>query len=486
MERNRQLSLQRGIVRCWRLLVLEQNRHHELMLRAGAHQTLRVMWSVLQHWRSWATDEQLMKLKQIRAGSHWQAALQQRVLDCWELQVQRAAAKWQQVAKASCWHQAKLLTRAVKAWMETSLMQQGARAVLVQLLQQWEHRLLLEDVRSTVSAWQSVGQQQVALRQLQAQLMLTLQAKRMQQLLRYHKQLAAAAAGMRDISSWWWLLFSWGRWRRLVDVMQGQRGEELQQLVQLRACVGTWLKFVEQQRHIRAQLVAVKAALRVWKLRQLLPAWSQAAQAIRHKHEQQHLAQRHFEQRQLRELLLLWQTNATDSVHEQAWQGPFLRKQQQKRALQDQAAGNYQLSLQRRAFMTWQAAVSAAKAQKKQLQMAAEYHSQQTLRASVKQWQDILRQSREDRQQLTLAAAPAQRSLAACKGRRVLAAWRLLVVQKSQGRAAIEAPEDGVSRFDDEELAVVTGLEGMEWLPPVPPTPNGHSNGAGSGKAEAA
>jgi len=58
------------------------------------------------------------------------------------------------------------------------------------------------------------------------------------QLVLYRKQLAVAAAAMRDISSWWWLLYCWQRWRRLVDVMQGQRGGELQQLVQLRACLG--------------------------------------------------------------------------------------------------------------------------------------------------------------------------------------------------------------------------------------------------------
>jgi hypothetical protein len=116
-----------------------------------------------------------------RAVSHWQDAVQQRVLDCWQLQVHRAAFKWQQVAKASCWHQTQLLARTVEIWKETTLMQQGARAVLVQLLQQWQHRLELANARLVVSSWQSFGQQQVALRQLQAQLVLTLQGQRMHQ-----------------------------------------------------------------------------------------------------------------------------------------------------------------------------------------------------------------------------------------------------------------------------------------------------------------
>jgi len=58
--------------------------------------------------------------------------------------------------------------------------------------------------------------------------------------------------------------------------------------------------------------------LRLAKLKQLLPAWSQAAERLRLQHERQSLAQQHFEQRQLQQLLLQWQKNAAESAHEQA------------------------------------------------------------------------------------------------------------------------------------------------------------------------
>jgi len=66
IERHRQLTLQRRFVHCWRSLVLEQKQRQQLMLRAAAHHTLRALWSTLQHWQSWVTDQQLMKLKHIR------------------------------------------------------------------------------------------------------------------------------------------------------------------------------------------------------------------------------------------------------------------------------------------------------------------------------------------------------------------------------------------------------------------------------------
>jgi hypothetical protein len=131
----------------------------------------------------------------------------------------------------------------------------------------------------------------------------------------------------------------------------------------------------------------------------------------------------------------------------QAWKVQYLQRQHKKRALQDQAACHRKLSLQRCVVMTWQAAVRAATWRHQQMQVAAAHHSQQALRAAVNRWQDILLQSREDRRQLALAAAPAALSLAVCKGQRVLGAWRERLVQKSQSRAAVSTLINHTSRL---------------------------------------
>lgn len=59
-----------------------------------------------------------------------------------------------------------------------------------------------------------------------------------QQLLLYHQQLAAAATALQRLQPGLWLSHSFWRWRAIAQVLAGQRGDELRELVQLKACVG--------------------------------------------------------------------------------------------------------------------------------------------------------------------------------------------------------------------------------------------------------
>lgn len=58
------------------------------------------------------------------------------------------------------------------------------------------------------------------------------------QLVLYHQQLAAAAQVLQRLHPGWWVSHSFWRWRAIAQVLAGQRGDELRELVQLRACLG--------------------------------------------------------------------------------------------------------------------------------------------------------------------------------------------------------------------------------------------------------
>lgn len=62
--------------------------------------------------------------------------------------------------------------------------------------------------------------------------------QRWHELVLYRQQLDAAAHALQQLQPAWWLAHSFRRWRGIAQVLAGQRGEELQELVQLRACLG--------------------------------------------------------------------------------------------------------------------------------------------------------------------------------------------------------------------------------------------------------
>lgn len=59
-----------------------------------------------------------------------------------------------------------------------------------------------------------------------------------QQLVLYHHQLADASSVLQQLEPRLWLAHSLRRWRCVVQVLAGQRCDELRELVQLRACLG--------------------------------------------------------------------------------------------------------------------------------------------------------------------------------------------------------------------------------------------------------
>lgn len=72
-------------------------------------------------------------------------------------------------------------------------------------------------------------------------------------LVKYHKQLDAAAELLSTVGETWWARHCLHRWQGVVEVMAGQRSAELRELVQLRACIGyvywDWpLSVLEQER----------------------------------------------------------------------------------------------------------------------------------------------------------------------------------------------------------------------------------------------
>lgn len=58
------------------------------------------------------------------------------------------------------------------------------------------------------------------------------------QLLAYNQQLAVAAQRLQQLQPDWWQQQCLARWRAIAQVLAGQRGDELRELVQQRACLG--------------------------------------------------------------------------------------------------------------------------------------------------------------------------------------------------------------------------------------------------------
>jgi hypothetical protein len=107
--------------------------------------------------------------------------VQRHVLACWRSQVAESSAKWQQLARALCFHKHTLQATSLKAWREAAGKQQQARAAAEERLQTWQLRMLRCSAAQALGEWQDVAARQVELRQVAAQLVHILQRRRRQQ-----------------------------------------------------------------------------------------------------------------------------------------------------------------------------------------------------------------------------------------------------------------------------------------------------------------
>jgi hypothetical protein len=211
------------------------------------------------------------------------------VLKHWQAKASVGVAKWHSLAKALCFQKQQLLNKALQAWAEGIQHQQEVRTAADVAFRGVAHRQQLQSTATVLQAWMQAAQVQAHHRQLlteaesarqqriQQQVSMelwlpllgigsptgqsTVFGKRgttasvmsfnrqsrpvnvqvlhhWRQLVLYHQQLAAATQALQQVQPRWWLVHSFWRWRAVVQVLAGQRGDELRELVQLRACLG--------------------------------------------------------------------------------------------------------------------------------------------------------------------------------------------------------------------------------------------------------
>lgn len=233
-----------------------------------------------------------------RADQHWQHAVYRHVLQCWQDKAARGAVKWQSLAKALCFNKQQLLSKAVQGWQEAMQQQQEERVAAEHAFQGVARHLALQGGADALWAWLEAAQLQGQRRQLLLEVAAARQQRTRQQvrasffgdtaglltrlagchhlscsqqmlcivwlmlsmacyccncfycfsllqvlqhwhqLAGYNKQLAVAAEALQQLQPAWWLAHSFVRWRAVAQVLAGQAGEELRELVQLRACLG--------------------------------------------------------------------------------------------------------------------------------------------------------------------------------------------------------------------------------------------------------
>lgn len=110
--------------------------------------------------------------------------MQQHVLTCWRERAIEAARKWQQLAKALCFHKHTMQKSAIRSWRFAMAHQQECRTAAAHILQQWQDKQLMQTTAHAVHAWHFLAEQQVHLRQMKEQLSYSLQQQRMQQVSR--------------------------------------------------------------------------------------------------------------------------------------------------------------------------------------------------------------------------------------------------------------------------------------------------------------
>jgi hypothetical protein len=107
--------------------------------------------------------------------------VQRHVLAFWRSRVAASSIKWQQLARALCFHKHTLQTTALRAWQQAAAQQQQAREAAAVRLQAWQQQMLRCSTAEAVAAWHEVAREQKELRLLAAQLVHILQRHRKQQ-----------------------------------------------------------------------------------------------------------------------------------------------------------------------------------------------------------------------------------------------------------------------------------------------------------------
>jgi hypothetical protein len=107
--------------------------------------------------------------------------VQRHVLACWRSSVADSSAKWQQLARALCFHKHTLQATALRAWREAAAQQQQARVAGGERLQAWQQQQLQCAAAQVLGAWHEVAVRRAELRKLTVQLVHILQRRRRQQ-----------------------------------------------------------------------------------------------------------------------------------------------------------------------------------------------------------------------------------------------------------------------------------------------------------------
>jgi hypothetical protein len=103
------------------------------------------------------------------------------VLTCWRISVAESSAKWQQLARALCFHKNKLQAVALQAWQQAAEQQQQARAAAADRLQAWQLQMLRCTAAEALRDWLEVAREQKELRKLAGQLLHIVQRQRKHQ-----------------------------------------------------------------------------------------------------------------------------------------------------------------------------------------------------------------------------------------------------------------------------------------------------------------